>query len=71
LAESLSGFNTQPSKRSNGLAGGGFCAIAAALRQASTIKRGNIYLQCEYVQLNRMRSRQLHDALEKLYQGHS
>ena len=39
-----SGFNTQPSKRSNGLDGGAFCAIAVALRQTSTSKRGNIDL---------------------------
>src|SRR5437762_11801547 len=39
-----SGSNTQPSKRSNGLADGASCATAAVLRQRSTIKRGNIDL---------------------------
>jgi hypothetical protein len=40
-----SGSNTQPLKRSNGLAGGAFCAIAAAVRQTSAIKTGNIGAQ--------------------------
>ena len=43
-----------------------FCAIAAALRQTSKIKKGNVIFEDEYVQLNMIRSRQLHDALEKL-----
>ena len=40
------------------------CVITAT--GLSAIKRGNIDLEGEYVQLNGMRSRQLHDALEKL-----
>jgi hypothetical protein len=39
-----SNSDTQPSKCPNGLEGGAFCAIAAALRQTSTIKRGKIDL---------------------------
>ena len=40
----IAGIELLGDHRSNGLDGGAVCAIAAALRQTSTIKRGNVDL---------------------------
>jgi hypothetical protein len=65
-----SGSNTQPSKRSNGLADGAFCPIPAALRQ-STIRSGNIDLRMRICSVEQDALTAASGCFREAYQGDS